>query len=36
MRVNAGGITELALMPEYRPSAASARVSPKIPALLDT
>src|SRR5436190_120736 len=36
MRVNAAGITELTLMPEYLPSAASARVSPKMPALLDT
>ena len=29
MRVNAAGITELTLMPEYRPSAASARVEPE-------
>src|SRR5215213_1424736 len=36
MRVNAAGMTELTLIPEYRPSAASARVSPKIPALLET
>src|SRR5215218_7291379 len=36
MRVNAAGMTELTLIPEYRPSAASARVSPKMPALLET